>query len=67
MKTRRKGILAHEKRERMRTGGGSFNPNLPSTSSQDQVLEDALAEQTDVELLEVIDSDNIPIAGKSYI
>ncbi|XP_069358821.1 uncharacterized protein [Maniola hyperantus] len=66
LKTRRKSVLAQEKRERMRTGGGSFNP-LPSTSSSDPVLEAALDEQTDVELTDVIDSDNIPCSEELQI
>ncbi|XP_050664120.1 uncharacterized protein LOC126964843 isoform X3 [Leptidea sinapis] len=60
-------MLALEKRERMRTGGGSFNAYTISTSSQVPVLEDALAVQTDVELADVIDSDNIPCSAEIQI
>ncbi|XP_050664119.1 uncharacterized protein LOC126964843 isoform X2 [Leptidea sinapis] len=67
LKTRRKSMLALEKRERMRTGGGSFNAYTISTSSQVPVLEDALAVQTDVELADVIDSDNIPCSAESRV
>ncbi|CAH0716161.1 unnamed protein product, partial [Brenthis ino] len=59
LKTRRKGVLALQKKERMRTGGGPFNPDIPSASqsSQEVLLDSALTEQTDVELMFAIDSD----------
>ncbi|VVD05708.1 unnamed protein product [Leptidea sinapis] len=62
LKTRRKSMLALEKRERMKTGGGSFKAQMRSTSSQVPVLEDGLAEQIDV-----IDSDKIPCRAEIQI
>ncbi|XP_048481145.1 myb/SANT-like DNA-binding domain-containing protein 3 [Plutella xylostella] len=55
LKTRKKHELALQKRERIRTGGGPYMP--ASTSTSHEVIEEALADCTDVELHGVIDSD----------
>lgn len=56
LKSRRKQSLALEKRERMKTGGGPFNP---SHQSLQDTLDAALLETTDVELKFAIDSDAV--------
>lgn len=60
LKTRKKAILAQEKKERMRTGGGQFHLKPGSSKDDPMLVDEALVEQTDVELQYVIDSDNLP-------
>lgn len=56
LKTRHETILTHEKRQRMKTGGGIYKP----VDTQPEILiPDALSQQTDVEHSSVIDSDTL--------
>lgn len=43
----------------MRTGGGPFHPKPESSKEDPMLIDDALLEQTDVELHYVNDSDNV--------